>query len=46
MYLGGGEKQRDFTIFVRNFFKHNIKNNYLIQWGKGFLNIKVLIFHK
>ena len=30
-------------LYLSEFFNHSNNNNYLIQWGNGFLNIKVLI---
>jgi len=35
-----------FYYLCANFFSNNKINNWLIQWGKGFLNIKVLIFRR
>jgi hypothetical protein len=45
--LGGqGGKYSGIYYLCPNFWNIFNNNNYLIQWGNGFLNIKVLIFRR
>jgi hypothetical protein len=44
MYVG--EYYKGFCYLCPNFFSNSKNNNYLIQWGNGFLNIKVLIYRR